>query len=264
MLLVALIGSYMWYSKNEPFTHGGSKMGIIYGIISLFLMLLLVFFGVRKRWYRSSWGKVENWLQSHIYLGILSLLVILAHTGFRFQDRIAIALFIVITTVIVSGIFGSILYVTVPRMLTEVESNLTAVEISDNLNQLSKTMARISSNKSPTFQKIYQGLMADSTPKALAGWRLILGGGRKRILDKKGEWTQLVGLVQKEEQDELRQLLVVSRQHKELHLRLLMQQKYRNVLQFWLFMHLPLSIAMLVLIFAHIFGVFYYGKISFH
>ena len=81
--------------------------------------------------------------------------------------------------------------------------------------------------------------------------------------DKPGDWTGLVGMVEKSEQDELRQLLVASRQQKELHLRLVYQQRYRNILDFWLYLHIPLSVAMIVLIFAHVWGVFYYGVVKF-
>ena len=38
-----------------------------------------------------------------------------------------------------SGVLGAILYVAVPRMLTEIESNLTAAEISEQLNQLANS-----------------------------------------------------------------------------------------------------------------------------
>ena len=262
ILFLALIGSYFWYVSEHEFTHGGSPAGLVYGFVALFLMLLLVFFGVRKRWYRSNWGKLEDWLQSHIYLGLLSLFVVLAHTGFRFQDKVAVVLFIVIALVIVTGAFGAVLYKVIPRELTEVQSNLTAQELSDQLNQMAKTMARLASGKSSPFQRIYQGLMKESIPGALAGWRLIFSNPR-RAQEKAGEWAGLVGLVEKNEQDELRQLLVVSRQHKELHTRLKFQQRYRNMLDFWLYMHLPLSIGMLVLIVAHLYGVFYYGIVQF-
>ena len=49
ILAIALVASYVWYSNNSPVTTGGTKMGLIYGFISLFLMFLLVYFGVRKR-----------------------------------------------------------------------------------------------------------------------------------------------------------------------------------------------------------------------
>ena len=262
VLFIALLASYRWYTQNEQFPHGGSVMGLIYGVIALILMLMLVFFGVRKRWHRTRWGKLESWLQGHMYLGILSFFVILAHTGFRFEDKVAVALFIVIIAVILSGMLGAVLYKIVPRMLTEVGSNLTIDQMSDQLNQIARSMARVASEKSQTFQGIYRDLMKQSVPGWGAGWRLLLSDSRGSALRKsQGDWTKQLGSVGRDEQADLRQLLVLSRQHKELHIRLIAQQRYKNLLDFWLFLHLPLSLAMLVLIVAHLWGVFYYSNL---
>jgi len=258
VLFLALAGSWVWYRQTESFLHGGTPMGLIYGFLSLFLMTLLLYFGIRKRAYRSRFGKLEEWLQAHIWLGIFSLFVIVAHTGFRFEDKIAVALFVVIVTTILSGILGAVLYRTVPRELTAVQSNLSGAEISEQLNQLTKAMARIASGRSAPFQRVYYGLLKESLPGYLAGWRLLVSKPSK-VVERKGEWTNLVALVDKAEQTDLRQLLVLSRQHKELHLRLLYQQRYRNILDFWLYLHIPLSIAMVVLIVAHLWGVLMWG-----
>jgi len=71
VLLIAISASYVWYAKRE-FPHGGSDMGLAYGIAGFALILLLSFFGIRRRWYRSTFGTLEQWMQSHIYLGVLA------------------------------------------------------------------------------------------------------------------------------------------------------------------------------------------------
>jgi hypothetical protein len=259
ILLIATGASYFYYQSKE-FPHGGSRWGLAYGIAGLALILLLAFFGVRKRWYRSTWGTVEQWLQSHIWLGVLALIVLVFHTGMRFHDKIAVTTLVLTAVVVFSGIFGAVLYATVPRMLTEVESNLTVEEISDNLNQLAGRMARIASGRSKPFQKIHDQLIRDSRPGVLAGWRLLLARMR-RGSQQKGEWENLLRLVPKEEQQELQELLVASRQRKEFLLRLIYQQRYKNILEFWLYIHVPFTIALLVFAVLHLVGVFYYGRI---
>jgi hypothetical protein len=258
LLLAAATASFIWYVKNE-FPHGGSTMGLAYGIIGSALILLLTFFGIRKRWYRSTFGTLEQWLQSHIYLGVLVMVILLFHAGGRYNDKVAVATLILVAVVVASGVLGAILYVTVPRMLTEVESNLTVPELSEQLNQLARNMARIASARSAPFQRIHEELLRESEPGALAGWRLLLAFGRRRKQDQ-GDWARLIALVPKEEQEELRQLLVVSRQRKELLLRLIYQQRYKNVLEFWLYIHVPFTIALLVMSVVHIAGVFYFGR----
>src|SRR5258708_13634606 len=261
VLLIAVTASYVWYASRE-YTHGGSVMGIIYGITGTLLILLLASFGIRKRAYRSTFGTLEQWMQSHIYLRILVMVILLFHTGGRFNDAIAVTTLILVGIVVASGVAGAILYVTIPRLLTEVESNLTVEELSDQLNQLARSMARVASGKSAPFQRIYSELIRESQPGWLAGWRVLFARHRQRRVQATGDWSNLLGLVAKDEQDDLRQMLVVSRQRKELLLRLLYQQRYKNVLESWLYLHVPFTIALLVFAVAHVVAVFYYGKIG--
>ena len=142
------------------------------------------------------------------------------------------------------------------------ESNLTITEIGEQLNQLAKSMARIASGKSPPFQRIHAELIGESQPGWLAGWRLLFTRRRKRPAQATADWSNLIGLVGKDEQDELRQMLVVSRQRKELLLRLVYQQRYKNVLEAWLYLHVPFTIALIIFAAAHVVAVFYYRKIG--
>ncbi len=259
VLLAGVSASYIWDYRRE-YTHGGSQMGIAYGVAGTLLILLLAFFGIRKRWYRSTFGTLEQWMQSHIYLGVLSLVVLLFHSGGRFNDTVAVTTLVLVAIVVFSGIFGAILYITVPRLLTEVESNLTVDEISDQLNQLTRQMARIASGKSAPFQRIYDELLRESRPRWMAGWRLLLARGRRK--ETPGDWSRLIALVGRDEQDELRQMLVVWRRRKELLIRLVYQQRSKNILESWLYIHVPFTIALLLFAAVHIAAVFYYRRVG--
>jgi hypothetical protein len=101
--------------------------------------------------------------------------------------------------------------------------------------------------------------MRQSAPGPLAGWRLIVSR-LKRKSQQDADWARLIGLVPREEQEELRQMLVVSRQRRELLLRLVYQQRYKNILESWLYIHVPFTIALLAFAALHVAAVFYYGK----
>jgi hypothetical protein len=259
-LLAIVLTAFLWSLRHE-YPHGGSLVGLIFGTAGYLLILLLAYYGVRKRSYRSTFGTMEQWLQSHIYLGLLVIVLLSLHTGGRFNDSIAVITFILVIVVILSGIAGAIFFVTVPRMLTEVESNLTVDEISQQLNQLGRGMARLASGRSTAFVKIYDGLMAESMPGWLAGWRLLVSRMRRGTPQTTGDWSRLLALAGKDEQEPLRQMLVLSRQRKELLIRLMYQQRYKNVLEFWLYIHVPVTIAVLVFGTLHVAAVFYFGKV---
>lgn len=260
VLLAATVAAFVWSVRRE-FPHGGSVVGLIFGTAGYLLILLLAYYGIRKRSYRSTFGTMEQWLQSHIYLGLLVLVLLVLHTGGRFNDTVAVTTLILVAVVILSGIAGAIFFVTIPRLLTEVESNLTVDEISQQLNQLGRNMARVASGRSAPFIRIYEGLMSEAMPGWLAGWRLLLSRMRRSSQQSTGDWSKLLTLVGKDEQEALRQMLVFSRQRKELLIRLMYQQRYKNILEFWLYIHVPVTVAVLVFGTVHVIAVFYYGKV---
>ncbi|MEE8525694.1 MAG: hypothetical protein V3T72_17290 [Thermoanaerobaculia bacterium] len=255
-LLALSTAGYVRYARDNPNPHGGSATGIVYGIVGVLLILLLLAFGIRKRAYRSALGTLDGWLQAHVYLGLASVFVVLFHTGFRFQDQIATASFLVLLAVVSSGIVGAAFYTGLPRRLTAVGGNLTAEEISAELNRLAAMMARLASGSSPAFRKIHQQLQSRARPGRLAGWRLLVSG-RERS-ESGDRWEPLLALVGDDERETLRKLLVLSRQHRELHQRLRRQQRYKNLLEAWLYLHLPLSILLIVLVAVHVVAALYF------
>jgi hypothetical protein len=69
--------------------------------------------------------------------------------------------------------------------------------------------------------------------------------------------TQL-GQLPDAERGDFQRLAVLATQKRELEYRLAAQMRLQNILQVWLYVHLPMSIAMTVAIVIHIFVVFYY------
>src|SRR6185436_19791058 len=130
VFLIVAIAAYVRAASGD-FPHGGSKAGIVFGALGLAAIFALLFFGVRKRDYKSRLGRLETWLHIHIYLGLLSFVLILLHSGFRFHDKVAISAFVVLILVVATGVWGALLYQRVPRLLSEVQTNIPAEEISD-------------------------------------------------------------------------------------------------------------------------------------
>ncbi|HVT56828.1 MAG TPA: hypothetical protein VHR45_00370 [Thermoanaerobaculia bacterium] len=268
LALALLTGLYFTdEARSEP--HGGSAIGIAYGALGLLAIFVLLYFGVRKRSYRSTWGSLEGWLQAHVYIGLLSAFLILFHAGFRFHDQVATAAFVVLALVAASGFLGAVFYTGLPRRLNEVESNLTAVEMAAQLDQLAGAMVRLAANRSAPFQRVCQGLLDESRPGRMAGWKLVFGmagvgsrpaAGAAGAGGGAGRWAVHLPDLPAAEQSELRQLLVLSRQRGELLERLVAQQRYRNLLDAWLYFHVPLSFALVALVIAHLAAVLYFGR----
>ena len=268
-----LVGSAAWAVRSGGFQHGGSPAGLVYGILAVLAIIVLMTFAARKRAYRSTWGTLEGWMQAHIYIGLLAAVAVLLHTGFHFRDRVAVAAFAVLLAVVLSGVVGVLLYSVVPRRLSAAENNLSPHAIAEQLDTMARAMARLAQSRSDPFQQVCQGLLLESRPGRLAGWRLVLLGNPGRHLaaaaavgggssgDSRTPWAAALPRVPLGEQPELRQLLTMSRQRAELLRRLVVQQRYRNLLDAWLWVHVPLSVALLVVLAAHLVAVFYYGNL---
>lgn len=259
VLLALLAGSYVHYSGTVTLAYGGTAWGVGYGVLATLLVLLLAAFGIRKRAYRSTWGTLDGWLQAHVYLGLLSAVVVVLHAGFRFRDKVATAAAVALFAVVLTGFVGARFYAALPRRLTRVESNLTVEEISEELNRLSQSMARLAAGRSPLFARIAGDLAKAARPRWLAGWRLLWGSGGAPAAER--DWEPLFQQLPAAEREPMRQLLVLYRQHRELHLRLRLQQRYQNLLESWLYLHVPLTAVLLILIVVHVVAVFYFGAL---
>ena len=241
---------------GEP-RHGGSRLGILLGIASLVLIVLLILFAWRKRAYKSRLGTLDGWLQAHLYFGIVALPLVLFHAGFLFRDTLATVAFLVLALVVATGLLGALLYRTLPQRLTLVESRVSLDQVSDQLNQLREAMAQIVAGRSEAFRRLYAKVDKAARPQGLASWRLLFDAGYAPEGEEKA-WRSLLTLVEEAEREPLRQLLVLARQQRELHHRLRLQQRYRNWLVVWLLVHVPLSFLLLVLALAHAAVAFYY------
>lgn len=260
VLFVLLTGAYLWWHRETGFAHGGSDFGLVAGIAALALILLLLFFGVRKRMYASRrLGRLEAWLLSHVWLGLLSVVLVLFHSGFRFEDGVAVAALVVLVLVVVTGAFGAVLYTTVPRLLTEVSGNLPPERVSADLHRIESSMARLAEGRSDVFARVHRALVTRARPGPLAGWRILFGRPPSPREALPRGVTERLRLVSEGEREALEQLLVLSRQHRELHQRLVLERRYVNLLQAWLYLHVPLSLALLVLALVHAGAAFYYG-----
>lgn len=258
---LGLVAGYTYYSTVLSRPHGGSVFGLALGILATLLILLLTAFGARKRAYRSTLGTLDGWLQAHVYLGLLTVPVVLFHAGFRFHDRVATVCFVIMVTVVLSGLAGAALYTAVPRRLTAVAGTQGAAELAEAVRRLGASMAQLAAGQSAAFQSLYRKLEGEARPAPLAPWRLVFLGSGAVSGGGGGDLGALLGLVESHEREDLERMLRLARQRRELHRRLRFQQRYRNMLQVWLYLHVPLTALLLGFVLVHVVLALYFRGI---
>jgi hypothetical protein len=97
---------------------GGTAAGMAFGGAGFALMIFAALLGARKRVPVYRFGRAQTWMRGHLWLGLLSLPIILFHSGFRYGHGLTAWLMTLLIIVVVSGVFGAALQHYMPRVMT--------------------------------------------------------------------------------------------------------------------------------------------------
>lgn len=289
--------SILAYALHDPphGANGGTWLGYTLGTIGAGLILWFLWYGVRKRQYHSTLGQVSGWLSGHVYLGLALVVVATLHCGFKFGWNVHTLSYVLMILVVVSGAYGVITYVRVPTRLTDNMGGMTfdkriraidamVDEIAKLDQQCLKTAADMGDE---VHQKVLRSI--DRTSFSTKSWRDALSGVSQGLEDVAREIKSIAGdVAQKtpplatvppgaggestvfmvvdrlvDARDSARaelghRLLDLITRKKALVIRVQRDIVYRSLLKSWLYLHLPLSIALLAALTVHVVTVFFY------
>jgi len=258
MVVIGLvIAAYIWHRPpNGPY--GGTWLGYTLGTVSALLVLWLTYFGVRKRRYRSTLGTLQGWLSAHVYLGASLLAIATLHAAFQVGWNVHTLAYVLMIVVILSGFYGVWAYLRVPTRITDtlgedtLESLLLgiadldralrpmALGLPDAVNRLVLASAQ-ETRIGGTWRQQFRGLDSNCpTAAAVAGLQTIgkaLRGDEARVNE------QVYALMARKQE-------LVNRARRAVAL--------KARLDLWLFIHVPLSIALIAALVAHVVSVFFY------
>ncbi len=118
-VFVASAAVYLFYAHNAPAgPRGGSTIGLAFGIVGFAFMIFAALLGARKRVPTWRLGRAQAWMRGHLWLGLLSLPLILFHGGFHFGGALTRVLMWLLIITVASGLFGAVLQHYVPRIMT--------------------------------------------------------------------------------------------------------------------------------------------------
>ena len=98
---------------------GSSPAGLSFGVLGSLIMLFELLLWPRKKVRAWRIGAARVWMRAHIWLGFLTVPLIVLHSGFSLGGQLSALLMILFGIVIVSGIFGLILQQFLPRLMFE-------------------------------------------------------------------------------------------------------------------------------------------------
>ena len=110
---------YWAYAQTEPNgPSGGSWQGMLYGVAGTGCMVYAGLLAWRKTVPKWQVGTAKIWLRGHIWIGLLSVPLILGHCGFRWGGLLEKSLMVTFGLVILSGIYGLAVQQLLPRLMT--------------------------------------------------------------------------------------------------------------------------------------------------
>jgi hypothetical protein len=115
LALAAIV--YIPYALGSTPPSGGSPLGLTYGIAGFGAMVVVTLLALRKRFPIWRIGRTQSWMRAHLWLGALSLPLILLHAGFLFGHGLTSVLMWLFVIVYASGVFGAWLQHTMPRRI---------------------------------------------------------------------------------------------------------------------------------------------------
>lgn len=255
-IVLAVIFAYGWY--KYPLGHyGGTPLGYTLGTIAALLIFWLMWLGVQKRRYRTT-GDIKGWLSAHIYLGTSLIVIATLHAAFQVGWNVHTLAYGLMMVVIASGFYGVYTYLRFPSLMTE---NLAE----DTLESLTLKIADIDRDA----RRLAIGMSDDVNRAVLASIQHTrIGGGvysQLRARASNCPTTSAVKLIKsiaaKAKGDD-------ARKHQELYGMILRKERlvarartdirYKAIMDIWLFFHVPLSVALLAALVAHIVAVFFY------
>jgi hypothetical protein len=256
-LTAAASAVYLWHDPpSKPY--GGTWLGYTLGTISGLMVLWLLWYGVRKRRYRSTSGTVQGWLSAHVYLGTALVVMATLHTGFELGANVHTLAYLLLLLVVASGFYGVFVYLRVPGAMTDNLGEQTLQAILLRVNDVDREMRE----KALSLPDDLFALIDAS----VAGTRL--GGNFTRLVTGRDPECPTARAVQAWPQQARRLTGEAARIDKEVYGLLLQKHqmlerarrdlRLKAILDLWLYLHVPLAFMLLAALIAHVVAVFIY------
>lgn len=285
-LLIALSITAYWVDRPATGAYGGTWLGYLFGILSLLIVVDQVLYGIRKRLpskfterrkfsslpptqsdrrvHKAGWGRhygtpLQGQLSAHVYFGIALVVLATLHTGFQFDWDVHTLAYVLMIAVVITGFYGVYAYLRLPYLMTR---NMGGMGTTDALLVKIEELNKLASIKTLQFSDEICSIVLKACQETLIGGNIFqqLTAYRRNCPTVKAV-RQLHTLGKGFKGDQLKSFndLYATLVHKEtLVTRARQEIMYKARLEFWLYLHAPLSIAFLTALIVHIVAIFFY------
>jgi hypothetical protein len=258
---VAAIAGFWWvfvYSGTRLEHAGGTWLGYTLGTIGALIMLWLTMIGIRKRAMTAGNWSLKAWVSAHVYLGLSLVIIVTLHTGFQFGLNIHTLAYVLMLLVIGSGIVGVIAYMYLPVRLSDSRGDLTKKQMIEIIHVLDRRILEAAQSLDHTQARIVQ-ISLDKTIVVGSLWQRLLnsypGCGNRKAIKRMPRLVKRASGAPAEALERVQGLLT---RKQEVLVTARRYARIRAMLEAWLYIHVPMTFALLAALTAHIVSVFFF------
>ena len=234
---------------------GATVFGYGSGTIGALLIVWLTALGIRKRRFDAK-GSLKGWVSAHVYLGLSLLVIATLHSGFQFGWNVHTLAYGLMVAVIVSGAWGVVAYVTLPRVLSTNRTELTEAQMLERLRGVNIRLHEAAMSL-PSADATVVRLSLDET-RLGGGLFTRLGLGEHRCGNRRALAIFSSDTHVAVDPDVVSAIVELLREKETALIQTRRHIKLRTLLDLWLRLHVPLTLALLAALIAHIVSVFFY------
>lgn len=260
-LALALILLYI-FVPLPPGHFGSTWLGYTLGTVGALLILWLTMLGVRKRAITPGRWSLKAWTSAHVWLGLLLIVVGTLHSGFDFGWNVHTLAWGLMMVVIISGIVGIWLYATVPAALSEnrydSEGAITEKQMVEAIRSLDRQIHDAAQPLDPESAGLVNRSLEED-PFAGSFWNRITGKyPRDATRFASSELRRMRAYKPRHADDPLDKVDALLTRKEAMLGRMRRHLKLKAWLQAWLYVHVPVTFALIAALSAHIVSVFFY------
>lgn len=273
------VTAYLMYDPGGP-QNGGTWLGYTLGTIGALLIVWLMLFGIRKRSYVRTVGTLRGWLSAHIYLGTTLILIVLLHSGFQYGWNLHTLALVLMLIVIFSGFFGVFAYLRYPNLMTRNRESATRDAMLDEITEIDQNALSLADGVDPKIHAVVlrsientklgggvwtQLRSRDGSDLALDSLHKALAAREDHTEMKTTEMPTMFAMVDflagratDKQGEAMRKLIDLISRKKGLATKVARDMQYQAMMEIWLYIHVPLSFALLAALIGHIVASFFY------
>ncbi len=225
------------------------------GISGFILMLMTeMLYTLRKRSRRARWGRMQIWLQFHIFTGLVGPYMVLLHTSWKFNGLAGMVMLLTVV-IVASGFIGRYIYTSVPRTVDGIE--IEANELEKQVRLLDgELQAWLASQP-----ELYNSMSNSFSMSAVHGTSRLVFGRAFEEWNARLKWWRISSRMDHKARSQARELNELLKRERDLRRQLSSIALTRQLLGLWHAIHIPVGMALFTAAFIHIVAAIYYATL---